>query len=80
MFVAEYAGQYPVDPGAWVGVPGAWVGVPGAWVGVPGAWEMEGNAVGASTELPEWYTVPEQLPELKHPSLSSYVRQLAVNE
>ncbi len=41
------------DPGAWVGVPGAWVGEPGARVGVPGAWEMEGNEVGASTELPE---------------------------
>jgi hypothetical protein len=49
VFVAEYAGQYPVEVGAYVGtkdgepgarvrVPGAWVGVPGAWVGVPGAW------------------------------------------
>ncbi len=39
MFVAEYAGQYPEEVGA--------------YVGVPGAKEMEGNAVGASTELPE---------------------------
>ena len=67
VFDAENAGQYPVDvgtkvgepgarvgvPGARVGVPGARVGVPGAWVGVPGAWVVEGNAVGASTELPE---------------------------
>ena len=64
MYDAEYAGQYPVEvgayvgakdgePGARVGVPGAWVGVPGAWVGALGAWEMEGNEVGASTELPE---------------------------
>ena len=58
VFDAEYAGQYPVevgayvgDPGAWVGVPGARVGVPGAWVGVPGAWEMEGNAVGVNVIL-----------------------------
>ena len=51
MFVAEYAGQYPVEVGAYVGVPGAWVGVPGAWVGVTGA-VVEGNAVGAF-ELPE---------------------------
>ena len=46
MFDAEYAGQYPVEVGANVGVPGARLGVPGAWV-------VEGNAVGASTELPE---------------------------
>ena len=39
MFDAEYAGQYPEEVGA--------------NVGVPGAREMEGNAVGASTELPE---------------------------
>ena len=39
MFDAEYAGQYPVEVGA--------------YVGVPGAREMEGDAVGVSTELPE---------------------------
>ena len=39
MFVAEYAGQYPQDVGA--------------NEGVPGAREMEGDAVGVSTELPE---------------------------
>jgi hypothetical protein len=39
VFVAEYAGQYPVEVGA--------------NEGDPGAKEMEGDAVGASTELPE---------------------------
>ena len=53
VFDAENAGQYPVEVGDNVGEPGARVGVPGARVGVPGAWVVEGNAVGASTELPE---------------------------
>jgi hypothetical protein len=39
VFDTEYAGQYPEEVGA--------------NVGDPGAKEMEGNAVGASTELPE---------------------------
>ena len=50
VFDAEYAGQYPVEVGAYVGAkdgePGARVGVPGAWVGVTGA-IVEGNEVGA---------------------------------
>ena len=39
MFDAEYAGQYPVEVGA--------------NEGVPGAREIEGDAVGVYTELPE---------------------------
>jgi len=39
VYDAEYAGQYPVEVGAYVGVPGAWV--------------VEGNKVGTIAELPE---------------------------
>ena len=47
MFDAEYAGQYPVEVGAYVAVGET---VEGETVG---SMLTEGNAVGASTELPE---------------------------
>ena len=47
MFVAEYAGQYPVEVGANEAVGET---VEGETVG---SMLTEGNAVGASTELPE---------------------------